>query len=75
MYVCRDGFLFLCVFFNVGGISKNAFDFFDILSGLYEQPHFMRILIKKSVLFCNSLSLRNAIYRADGSTEMTAYAL
>ena len=65
----------MCVFFIVGGISKNAFDFFAILAGLYEQPHFMRILIEKSVLFCNSLSLRNAIYGADGSTEMTAYAL
>ena len=35
----------------------------------------MKILIEKSVFFCNSLSLRNAIYGADGSAEMTAYAL
>ena len=35
----------------------------------------MKILIKKSAFFCNSFSLRNAIYGADGSAEMTAYAL
>ena len=35
----------------------------------------MKILIEKSVFFCNSFSLRNAIYGADSSTEMTAYAL
>lgn len=29
----------------------------------------------KISVFCNSLSLRNAIYGADGSAEMTAYAL
>ncbi len=42
---------------------------------LVKQPYFIKILIEKSVFFCNSLSLRNAIYGADGSTEMTAYAL
>ena len=42
---------------------------------LVKQPYFMKILIEKSVFFCNSLSLRNAIYGADGSAEMTAYAL
>ena len=42
---------------------------------LVKQPYFIKILIEKSVLFCNSLSLRNAIYGADGSAEMTAYAL
>ena len=39
------------------------------------QPYFMKILIEKSVFFCNSLSLRNAIYGADGSAKVTAYAL
>lgn len=43
------------------------------LSG--KQPYLIKLLIKKSALFCNSLSLRNAIYGADGSAEMTAYAL
>ena len=40
-----------------------------------KQPYFIKILIEKSVLFCNPFSLRNAIYGADGSAEMTAYAL
>ena len=43
------------------------------LSG--KQPYLIKLLIKKSTSFCNSLSLRNAIYGADGSAEMTAYAL
>ena len=51
--------------------------FFDRLKYgcLVKQPYFMKVLTEKSVFFCNSLSLRNAIYGADGSTEMTAYAL
>ena len=40
-----------------------------------KQPYFIKILIEKSAFFCDSFSLRNAIYGADGSAEMTAYAL
>ena len=64
----------MCVFFIVGDISKMLLTLFAILTGIYEQPYFFAT-VGSLVLFCNSLSLRNAIYGADGSAEMTAYAL